>query len=203
MCTSRWLGGAVLSFQMVGITRHDFFSSFESITVPCPTTIHALKNYEAPGAVGDWTTFLCWLKGTKQLFLEHTMAISRTAGLHIVSFCFRDKGDRGDLENAQKAFLSVAHLCTHVNNLKSINFENSESVNFLSDEGVFIHFKTLIIFKWDDTQIISSAANTLNVDPQENWGKKVAQCKHCRTIVSRCSCKLSHWSYKKHPQIVF
>lgn len=180
MCTSRWLGGAVLSFQMVGITRHNFFSSFESITVPCPTTIHALKNYEAPGAVGDWTTFLCWLKGTKQLFLEHTMAISRTAGLHIVSFCFRDKGDRGDLENAQKA-----------------------SVNFLSDEGVFIHFKTLIIFKWDNTQIISSAANTLNVDPQENWGKKVAQCKHCRTIVSRCSCKLSHWSYKKHPQIVF
>lgn len=133
MCTSRGLGGAVLSFQMVGITRHYFFSSFESIAVPCPTTIHALKNYEAPGAVGDWTTFLCWLKGPKPLFLEHTMAISRTAGLHIVSFCFRDKGDRGDLENAQITFLSVAHLCTHVNNLKSKHFENSESVNFLSD----------------------------------------------------------------------
>lgn len=53
VCTFRRLGGAVLSFQMVGITRHNFFSSFESITVPCPTTIHALKNYEAPGAVGD------------------------------------------------------------------------------------------------------------------------------------------------------
>lgn len=67
-----------------GYYTSQFFSSFESITVPCPTTIHALKNYEAPGAVGDWTTFLSRLKGPKRLFLGHTMAMSRTAGLQIV-----------------------------------------------------------------------------------------------------------------------
>lgn len=40
MCTFRHLGGAVLSFQMTGITLHNFFSSFESIAIACPPTIH-------------------------------------------------------------------------------------------------------------------------------------------------------------------
>lgn len=127
MCTSRRLGGAVLSFQMVGISRHNFFSSFESITVPCLTTIHALKNYEAPG---DWTTFLCWLKGSKTAISwthhgdQQDSTLSHSASGTKVTV--------GILRMRRKPFYRLL-ISVHVNNLKSKDFENSESVNFLSD----------------------------------------------------------------------
>lgn len=96
MFTSVRRGGAVLSFQMVGITLPDFFfySSFESVAILCPITIDGLKNTKLLELLKIEPHFCVGRKAQNGYFSKTPWpsAGQQDSTYHIVSFCFQGKG---------------------------------------------------------------------------------------------------------------